>query len=101
MHFFTGLELSDLLHMVLGGKAIELSHAKHIGKSVKGDSDGRWVDEYISETLSVKISYAPGRSTCPEDKGEPCEFSDYDAEVAVRSLGDTPRIYRAAARCGC
>lgn len=101
MHFFTGLELNDPLHLVIGGKAFELTHTKHRGMSVKGDSDGRWVDEYAGEGLHVRISYVPGRSTCPKDKGEPCEYSDYNAEVTVRGLGKAPRTYNATATCGC
>ncbi len=101
VHFFTGLEPKDPLHLVLENEPIELSHATHRGKSVKGDSDGRWVDEYSNESLRIRISYAPGRSTCPEGKGEPCEYSDYNAEVTIKRIGSTPRTLRATATCGC
>jgi hypothetical protein len=101
VHFFTGLDLSDPLHLVLDGQATELPHTAHRGNSVKGDSRGRWVDEYSNGSLRVRVSYAPGKSTCPKSKGEPCEFTDYNAVVTVVTAASTPRVYKTTARCGC
>jgi hypothetical protein len=101
VHFFTGLEVNDPLHFVLDSQATELPHKGHRGNSVKGDTPGRWVDEYSNKDLRVRISYAPGKSTCPRNKGEPCEYTDYSAEVTVQKAGSTPRVYKATATCGC
>lgn len=101
VHFFTGLNLNDPLHLVLAGQATELPHKSHRGSSVKGDKPGHWVDEYSNESLRVRVSYAPANSTCPPNKGQTCEYTDYSAEVTVQKSGSTPRVYKATATCGC
>jgi hypothetical protein len=101
VHFFTGLEVKDPLHLTLDGQAIELPHKTHRGNSVKGDKRGRWIDEYASERIQARISYAPGTSSCAKTKGESCEYTDYKAEVRVQQAGRAPQTFQAIAMCGC
>lgn len=100
-HFFTGLDLDDPLHLRLGQMDLELAHAGHAGAAVKGDRAGQWSDEYSSDDVRVRISYAAGPSTCPSEKGEPCEYSDYAAEIVLQRTGGREQTFQAVARCGC
>jgi hypothetical protein len=99
--FFTGLGLSDPLHLTLNGEELELAHAAHRGAPVKGDTVGAWSDEYASTAIKVRISYRPAPSTCSKPKGEPCEYSDYLADVTLQRSGQAIQRYKARASCGC
>ena len=101
VHFFTGLEQSEPLHLVLDGQPVELPHTARHGNSDKGDRSGRWVDEYSKGDLRVRISYTPGTSTCPKSKEEPCEYTDYNATVTMVKHPSKPHLYRSTAKCGC
>lgn len=99
--FVTGLADDAPLLIQLDGKDVALPHVRHIGTTAKGDTPGRWVDEYGAVELGVSISYAPGASTCPKTDGEGCEYSDYSAVVDIRRHGHPPLVLSASARCGC
>ena len=100
-HLFTGLNEKDPLLLNLVGLDIELPHTRHQGKSVKGDAPGRWADEYGSKEVAVRITYAPGESTCTKPKPETCEYTDYNATVVLQGRGHRERTFKASVVCGC
>ena len=100
-NLFTGLESKDPLVLRLDGLDMELPHTQHQGESAKGDNPGSWTDEYRSKDLSVRITYAPGRSTCTKPKPETCEYTDYSATVSLQRSQHRTRTFKARAVCGC
>lgn len=98
---FTGLETKDPLHLNLDGEDLVLTHTAHTGISSKGDRGGRWVDEYRSDSLRVRLRYWPGPDTCPKKGDETCEYQDYGAEVLVIKKDAGEARYKARAVCGC
>ena len=100
-NLFSGLDEKDPLLLNLGGLDVTLSHTRHQGKPVKGDSRGRWADEYEFKELAVRITYAPGDSSCTKPKPETCEYTDHSATVVIQRRGHSERTFKASAVCGC
>ena len=65
---------------------------------VRGD---RWVDTYRGPDIVVRVTYRPGRNTCPKEPAEEdCEYFDVEASVLIQSHNQTSK-YRGTGTCGC
>ena len=101
-HLFTGLNERDPLLLNLIGLDIELPHTRHRGKSVKGDTLGRWADEYGFKEVAVRITNSSSESICTKPKPETCSYTDSaqlsSYNVAVTVIARSKQVRYAAAK---
>lgn len=102
VHFFSELHRGAALVLVLGGRELTLPSVGPVDRSVftraRGDS---WRETYEQAGIRVRLSYRPGRSTCPVGREDGCEFLDVEADVEITVKGEPPRFHRAVGTCGC
>jgi hypothetical protein len=102
VHFFSELHRSAALALVLGGRELTLPSVGPVDRSVftraRGDS---WRETYEQAGIRVRLSYRPGRSTCPVGREDGCAFLDVEADVEITVKGEPPRFHRAVGTCGC
>lgn len=102
VHFFSELHQGASLNLVVGGRELALPSRGPVDHSTSWRAEGdSWQETYEGEGLRVRLSYRPGRSTCPREKEDGCEFFDVEADVEIAAKGEGPHLYQAVGACGC
>lgn len=100
-HLFSELHEGAPLWLNIAGQDISLQSDRSSTNSFEPSRGASWNESYRSPDLSVKVSYRPGRNTCPKSKTEGCEFFDVAATVLITTADGRTTRYFGTGSCGC
>ncbi|MCD9125368.1 hypothetical protein LU699_12830 [Luteimonas fraxinea] len=99
-HFFHELAEGSPLKFDLGKREVLAQSTKpwnnHFGYG-EGDS---WTEDFQFPGGTARVDYSPGRSTCPKDAEDGCEYFDVRARVKISDSAGV-RSYEGVGKCGC
>jgi hypothetical protein len=100
-HFFSALQDGAPLWLNVAGREMSLPSARPQSQSFTHARGSSWRETYRGNRMVVRVSYRPGRSTCPKERTEGCEYFDVAATVLVTSAGGATRKFSGTGACGC
>jgi len=100
-HFFSALHDGAPLWLNVAGREMSLPSARPQSQSFSYARGKGWHETYHGNQMVVRVSYRPGRNSCPKEKTEGCEYFDVAATIHVTPPAGATRTYAGTGACGC